>query len=127
MTAYASSSTAPQAGAAQAEPRVQFPFCGWSVVLLVLSDWLLFAVNLLTDLRVLPLVVVTGGLAAGLSVAVLESLTAHAPLRNAAIKGLAGAVLVAAPLPMLGTLLAAFALAWTLVAALSRRGRPLAH
>jgi hypothetical protein len=111
--------------APHAERRFRFPFCAWSVALLLFSDWLLFVVNLLTDLHALPLVVVAGGLAAGISVAVLELLNAGAPMRNAALKGLAGAVLVAAPLPMLGTLLAAFALVWTLAGAVTRRTRPL--
>ena len=112
--------------AAHDDRQVDFPFCAWSVALILLSDWLLFAVNVLTDLSVLPMVVVSGGLAAGLSVALLEALTGDASLRNAALKGLAAAVLVAAPLPMLGTLLATFGLIWATVVALTRRSRTLA-
>ena len=51
---------------------VSFPLSMWSVVIAFMADWLLFAVNLLSDLRALPTALLTGGALAGLATAAVE-------------------------------------------------------
>jgi hypothetical protein len=98
------------------------------VLLLLICDWLLFVTNLLSDLRELPTILVSGSLVAGALVAVLESLVVHAPPRSAVLKGFAAAVLVAAPLPLLGTLLAFLAAVWLVTLTVAqRRARQFHH
>jgi hypothetical protein len=98
----------------------QFPLGAWSVVIAFTSDWLLFAVNILSDLHALPAVLVIGSVAAGVFSAGAELFHENVGKSKAMMRGLAVAVLVAAPLPLLGTFLAVFALSWNLTVSFLR-------
>jgi hypothetical protein len=98
----------------------QFPLGAWSVVIAFASDWLLFAVNILSDLHALPAALVIGSVAAGLFSAGAELFHEHVSKGKALLRGLAVAVLVAAPLPLFGTFVAVFALAWSLTVSVLR-------
>ena len=104
---------------------VSFPLSMWSVVIAFMADWLLFAVNLLSDLRALPTALLTGGALAGLATAAVEHFEHGMPAGRSALRGMGVALLVAAPLPMLGTFLAVLAVAWSLTVGFNRsRGKP---
>ena len=102
------------------EQQVVFPLHPWSVVLAVVADWSLFAANLVTHLRVLPWLVLLSACVVGIVTAVIERRLGGASWRMAAIKAVALAVLVAAPLPLLGTFLGGLALLWAIVLAADR-------
>jgi hypothetical protein len=75
------------------------PFHALSLVAMLGCDWLIYTGNMLTHLEAVTAWVVTGSVT----------------------RGAVAALLVAAPLPLLGTALAAGALLWAMVGLLVRR------
>jgi hypothetical protein len=102
------------------EKPVCFPLHAWSVVIAFFADWLLFATNLSTDLHMMPLSVVVAALFAGVATALIERWLSAASWPAATVKALMLAILVAAPLPLLGTVLGVAGALWAITVALSR-------
>ena len=104
--------------------NVVFPLHPLTVLLALVADWSLFAANLLTYLRALPWSVAACACAVGVATAVIERRLAAATWRTTTIKALGMAVLVAAPLPLLGTFLGGIGVVWAIAAAFPRESGP---
>ena len=96
----------------------RFPLHTYSVLAILACDWLVYAANMLTALDALTTVVVVGSLAAGVLCGGLERHIAGATLPSAFGTASFVALLIALPLPILGTLLSALAGLWWLSTAI---------
>jgi uncharacterized membrane protein YraQ (UPF0718 family) len=101
-----------------------FPLRPWSVLAAFAFDWLLFTVNLLTELHALAGVILVGSLICGLTVGLIERLVARASWPASLVRAALVTVLVASPLPVLGTALATLALSFALSGAFGRTVGP---
>jgi uncharacterized membrane protein len=91
-----------------------FPFHALSIVAMLGCDWFIYIGNMLTHMDAVTAWVVTGSLSACLLTALAERDVARASWTATTLRALGAGVLVAAPLPLLGTLLAAVAALWAL-------------
>lgn len=92
-----------------------------SALTLIAADWLIYAANIASLGAYFLAVDVAGALAALVAITLIESRAAHARPNLAAFKGLVGALIVAYPLPTLGTVFGALALAWLVFMRLRQR------
>lgn len=97
------------------------PFHALSIVAMLGCDWFIYIGNMLTHLDAVTAWVVTGSVTAGLLTLFAEREVRRASWLASGARGAVAALLVAAPLPLLGTALAAVATLWTLVSLLLRR------
>jgi uncharacterized membrane protein YjjP (DUF1212 family) len=93
-------------------PAPQVPLQVGSAVTLLLADWGVHAANIVTSASHFWLVDVLGAFFAAVAVMVFEQGVGKDRAAQALIKALAAAIIVAFPLPVLGTLTALVALAW---------------
>jgi hypothetical protein len=87
------------------------------------GDWLVYAINMATWGFEFWAVDIAGALFACVLAATAEGALASAPAGRAWLKGLIVALIVAVPLPLLGSVVALAGLAWHLVTTLARRRR----
>jgi hypothetical protein len=97
------------------------PFHALSLVAMLGCDWLIYTGNMLTHLEAVTAWVVTGSVTAGILTLFAEREVRRASWLASSARGAVAALLVAAPLPLLGTALAAGALLWAMVGLLVRR------
>jgi hypothetical protein len=92
-----------------------------SIVAVLGCDWFIYMGNMLTHLDAVTAWVVTGSLAAGIVTLLAEREVGGASWLASSVRAGLAAVLVAAPLPLLGTVVAAAATLWALISMLLYR------
>lgn len=101
------------------KPVSEAPLHAASALLIALTDWLAFGLNIATTMHAYWLVDVSTALVAG-ALVMLAQRHATDGWQRAALKGAVAAVVVAIPLPLTGTVLALVALTWGWMSAVSR-------
>src|SRR5689334_9687309 len=99
---------------------IQCPIQMASAVVMLVAEWLVYALNMATWAFEFWYIDVAGALLACVSVAMAES-ALGATVKEAWLKGVAVGLIVAIPFPVVGTVLAVAALGWHLVTGLQRR------
>jgi hypothetical protein len=103
-----------------ARKTIAFPFHALSVVAMLGCDWFIYLGNMATHMEAVTAWVLTGSVAAGILTVLAEREIGGASRLASALRAAAAGLLVAAPLPLLGTLLAAVAMLWALGSLLFR-------
>jgi hypothetical protein len=93
-------------------PAPQVPLQVGSALAIVLADWCVHALNFATSATHFWLVDILGALLAAVAVVVFEQGVGKDRAPQALVKALVSALIVAFPLPVLGTVTALVALAW---------------
>ena len=97
-------------------PAVHNPLLTLGSAIAVLAmEWIIFATNLLTMGEGIALFAVLGGIIAGCATVGLQVRNGHESYNTSLLKGLGVTILVAVPLPALGTLLGFGTIAWELI------------